>query len=78
HSKLITSLVRDAHTTSTSPSPESNTLMIGRPLVATDHEAHMRWAMQLGPHRISPVVISDLVGISPVPANYRSRLAGDC
>ncbi|MGY3204627.1 hypothetical protein ACVW19_005142 [Streptomyces sp. TE5632] len=32
HSKLVTSLVRDAHTTSTSPSPESNTLMIGKPL----------------------------------------------
>ncbi len=32
HSKLITSLVRDAHTTSTSPGPESKTLVIGKPL----------------------------------------------
>ncbi|MFC8176311.1 hypothetical protein, partial [Streptomyces sp. NPDC057325] len=37
-SKLITSLVRDAHTTPTSPSSESNTLMIGKPLdVLTTH-----------------------------------------
>lgn len=39
HSKLLTSLVRDAHTTPTSLSPESNTLMIGRPLVESSHVA---------------------------------------
>ncbi|RPK84534.1 hypothetical protein EES46_24045 [Streptomyces sp. ADI98-10] len=34
HGKLITNLIRDAHTTPTSPSSESNTLMIGTPLVS--------------------------------------------
>ncbi|MFF6904293.1 hypothetical protein [Streptomyces hydrogenans] len=48
HSKLITNLVRDAHTTPTSPSSESNTLMIGRPLGApVDVETLTRRAIEL-------------------------------